>query len=145
MGLDMWIRCKTTKRNYEGATGACSGMFGCAPDDEGMIEIGYWRKAYDQQELICNTIKSYDSADDNCVNMRVTKEECESILSNAKEILATHEFNEDGEDITDDEYGGFYATWCSKQKWEDTIEYFTKALEILNEDPDAEIYYCQWY
>lgn len=29
--------------------------------------------------------------------------------------------------------------------WQDTVEAFTKAKEILENDPDAEIYYLEWY
>lgn len=140
MGLDMYLRAKTSKRNYEGATGACSGLFGIAPEDDGMIEIGYWRKAYDQQELICDTIASYDGHEDNCVNFKVERNEIEEIIKTAKQILEEAEFDEDGSDPN-----STWNTWCSEDKWKDTIEFFTEALKILDEDPDAEIYYCQWY
>lgn len=29
--------------------------------------------------------------------------------------------------------------------WQDTVEAFTKAKQILENDPDAEIYYLEWY
>lgn len=141
MGLDMYLRAKTTKRNYEGSTGCCSGMINVAPDDDGMVEIGYWRKAYDQRDLFRDIISSYDLSDDNCVDFKVMPNEIEEILSVAKHVLETHKFNEDGDDLDAD---NCYTFFC-KQKWEDTIKFFTEAKKILEEDPDAEIYYCQWY
>ena len=142
MGLDMYLRAKTTKRDYQGATGACSGLFSLAPKDSGMVEIGYWRKAYDQNELIMQNISAgHDYG--NCENSLLKKEEVEKILKEAKNILATHKFDEeDGTDISDG-YDGIY-TWLSRKKWEDTIEFFTEAKKILEEDPEAEIYYCTW-
>jgi len=145
MGLDQYLRAKTTKREYQGATGACSGLFGLAPDDEGMVEIGYWRKAYDQDNLISR----YAEADNGCNNRLIKKEDIDSIIKEAKHILKTHKFDkEDGFDITEStEIEDFisYSTWQSKRKWKDTIRFFTDAKTILKEDPEAEIYYCTWY
>ena len=139
MGLDMYLRAKTTKRDYTGATGACGGLFTMAPEDNGMVEIGYWRKAYDQQALFTEVISSFDSGHDNCVHFKVEKNEIEEIIETAKAILAEVEFDEDGSDPTSEYYTAF-----SQDKWIDTVEYFTEALKILEEDPEAEIYYCQW-
>jgi len=140
MGLDMYLRAKTTKRPYGGATGACGGLFNLAPEDDGMTEIGYWRKAYDQQALICDTIKSYTPADDNCVDFIITPKEIDVILTKANKALKSIEFDEEGGKADSDSY-----TWNSKNKWEDTIKFFEEAKKILEEDPEAEIYYCQWY
>lgn len=142
MGMDLYLRAKTKAREYKGATGFCSGLFGIAPEDNGMVEIGYWRKPYDQYELIANVASS---PADKSGHVRITKEEVDEILEKATEILNTHKFDEeDGYDITDsEELEGlvFFSTFDSKQKWEDTIEFFTEAKKILEEDPDAEIYY----
>lgn len=149
MGLDMWLRAKS-KTNVEGTeqTGVCSGIFGMVPvsDKSHNIELGYWRKAHDQLEVILDNLESYihrNNDDGCCEDYLVTKEEVEDILTKAKDILATHSFDEDGYDITED-YDGF-GTWCSKSKWEDTIDFFTKAKELYETDPDAEVYFCMWF
>ena len=141
MGLDQYLRAKTTKREYKGATGACTGMFPIAPADNGMVEIGYWRKAYDQDDLIASIMTSpYEE----CGNRLITKEECQEILDEAKRILETHQFDPEDENDISEDYDGTY-TWMSKTKWENTVKFFTEALKILEEDPDAEIYYCTWF
>lgn len=149
MGLDMWLRAKS-KTNAEGTeqTGVCSGIFGMVPasDESHNIELGYWRKAEDQLEVILDNLESYrhrNNDDGCCEDYLVTKEEVEDILAEAKNILATHSFDEDGYDISED-YDGF-GTWNSEVKWEDTIEFFTKAKELYETDPEAEVYFCMWY
>ncbi len=149
MGLDMWLRAKS-KTNTEGTehTGVCSGIFGMVPvsDESHNIELGYWRKANDQLEVILDNLKSYrhrNNDDGCCEDYLVTKEEVEDILAEAKNILATHSFDEEGYDISED-YDGF-GTWNSEAKWEDTIDFFTKAKELYETDPDAEVYFCMWY
>ena len=52
-----------------------------------------------------------------------------SILDNAEDYLESKAY--------EDEY--------DKEDWEDVIKYFTKAKEILENDPDAEIFYMEWY
>lgn len=138
MGLDQYLRAKTTKREYKGPTGACSGIFPIAPEDHGMVEIGYWRKAYDQDILISMTASGhYDDNDD----LRILPEEVDAIIDKVTNILATHRFDEDGYDLDNDDN----PTWQSKRKWEDTLEFFKEAKKILEEDSEAEIYYHIWY
>lgn len=134
MGLDMYLRAKTNMREYKGSTGACSGLFPIAPDDYGMVEIGYWRKAYDQQELIKEVISHTIISD----HYLITKEEVDTIIERATEIINTHKFDEDGYDLD----GG--DTFNSKSKWEDTIAFFKEAKKIYEEDPNSEIYYLEW-
>lgn len=141
MGLDQYLRAKTTSRKYKGATGACNGIFGVAPDDEGMVEIGYWRKAYDQHELIVSNIEAAHHTEP-CENIPITREEVLDILEQSEKILKTHKFNKDGDDITKN--CELFGTYMCKQKWEDTVEFFTEAKNILEEDSEAEIYYCSW-
>ena len=149
MGLDMWLRAKSNKREATEQTGVCSGIFGIVPteDDSHNIELGYWRKANDQLSLILDNLSSYcmsNNEDVCCRDFPVTKEEIETILEEAKEILATHSFDpEEGYDISED-YDGF-DTWQSESKWQDTVEFFTAAKELLEEDPDAEVYFCFWF
>lgn len=140
MGLDQWLYAKTTKRELNDYTGICNGLFGMIPAaSTGMVEIGYWRKAYDQDFVICKNTKLLE---DEQGRILITREEVDKILSSAKLILNTHEFEEEsGEDLTSSPR----STWQSKRKWEDTIKFFTEAKQILKDDPDAEIYYYTWY
>lgn len=141
MGLDMYLRARTNKREYKGPTGACSGMFPMAPEDNGMVEIGYWRKAYDQEQVI---YEYTSGVFDETGHMQITKEEVDDIIAAANEILKTHKFDEkEGYDITEDS-DFYYDTFNSDGKWRDTIIFFTEAKKILEEDPDAKIYYCHW-
>ena len=136
MGLDMYLRAKTNKREYKGSTGACSGLFPIAPDDNGMVEIGYWRKAYEQQSLIYEHMET-ENIDGHHL---ITKENVDNILNEAKEILKTHKFDKDGYDLTEE----YADTFNSKNKWKDTIKFFEEAQKIYKEDPSAEIYYLEW-
>lgn len=148
MGLDQWLIAKTTKRENkeENHTSVCGGLFGIIPTTVvDKVEIGYWRKAYDQQQLIYN-IASKPENDEG--NMLITREEVDQILAEAKRILETHKFDEeDGNDLTDDDpaFSSEEYTWLSKRKWEDTVKFFTEAKKIYEEDPDAEIFYHIWY
>jgi hypothetical protein len=145
MGLDQWLYAKTSKRELNNHTGVCSGLFGMVPAaSDGMVEIGYWRKAYDQEDLIYQVVKGKFNDQG---NLFITKEEVDKILELAIHILTTHRFNpEDGDDMTrgDPVFGSDSYTWQSKRKWADTIRFFTEAKQILEEDPEAEIYYHRW-
>lgn len=148
MGLDQWLYAKTTKRELNDHTGVCSGLFNMVPTaGDGMVQIGYWRKAYDQNYFINSVVKApLDEAE----NLHISKDEVETILKGAKYILKNHVFDkESGEDITESNADSFFIsesyTYQSKRKWKETIEFFTEAKKILEEDPDAEIYYHIWY
>lgn len=142
MGLDMWLVAKKCDIKGNKKTGVCNGFFGIIPAtvNEG-AELGYWRKAWDQREVILANTSSGTQEDG---NIRILPAEVDAILAQAKEILKTHTFDEDGFDITED-YDGTMSTWCSKSKWEDTVEFFEKAKKVLEEYPEAEIYYHEWY
>ena len=141
MGLDMWLTAKTKKRENNEHTGVCSGLFNIIPksvDDK--VQIGYWRKAYDQQDLI---LRIQTSGENEEGEIRILPDEIDKIIEESTKILNTHVFDEeDGYDITGD-YDGYYSTFYSKQKWKDTIEFFKEAKKILEEDPEAEIYYAE--
>lgn len=170
MGLDMYLKVKyppkpqneleaineEVNKTTTRLTGACGGLFGVAPADNGCEEIGYWRKAYDQRRLIEETIASYEGAEeDNCVDFLITREEVDTILEAAKaevkEIEDAYrdyrqEFPDEKCDI--DDYGDNSSTgntWGNYGKWKDTVEFFTKAKDIYARFPDAKIYYEQWY
>lgn len=148
MGLDQWLIAKTTKRENkeENHTGVCGGLFGMIPTAvANNVEIGYWRKAYDQGQLI--EFLSSNHFDDD-YNMLLTKEDVSDILEEAKRILKEHTFDkEDGNDTTRDDpkFDSEEYTWESKRKWEDTIKFFEEAKKIYEEDPEAQIIYHIWF
>lgn len=144
MGLDQWLYAKTTKRELNNHTGVCSGLFNMIPAaSNGMIEIGYWRKAYDQEDVI---YKLTHGREDSQGNLPITLNEVIDILETAEYILNNHNFDEDsGEDLTHyDVWSSSRATWQSMRKWSDTVKFFTEAKQILKEDPEAKIYYHRW-
>lgn len=161
MGLDMYLKVKyppkpqneleaineEVNKTTTRLTGACGGLFGVAPADNGCEEIGYWRKAYNVCDLIMGTIASARGAEeDNCVDFLITEEEVDIILKAAEKTVEAiktyykknHKTNEDG---AYDEYEDSYELG----KWEDTVDFFTRAKDIYEEHPDAKIYYEQWY
>ena len=142
MGLDMWLIAKKCDIKNDKKTGVCGGLFDIIPTtvNEG-AELGYWRKAWDQREVILANTSSGEQEDG---GIRIFPAEVDAILAQAKEILETHTFDEDGFDISEDYYGTM-TTWCSKSKWEDTVKFFEKAKKVLEEYPEAEIYYHEWY
>lgn len=143
MGLDQWLIAKTKKRENkkEDHTGVCSGLFGIIPTTvANNIEIGYWRKGYAQRNLILEYAKP-DLEDDEG-NYLITLDGVKAILAEAQEILDTHTFSDDEEEFDlDDDEGTYYC----KTKWENTVTFFKEALKILEEDPEAKIYYHEWY
>lgn len=148
MGLDQWLMAKT-KANVEKkpATGACSGLFGCVPtivaED---IELCYIRKGYDQAQLL--NIYGKRSKDPEDYTWHYSKEDIKDMLKEARRILKTHKFHrEDGNDETYDDhlFSSDTYTWLSKTKWKDLIKGLKQALDILKVDPDADIYYHEWF
>jgi hypothetical protein len=80
--------------------------------------------------------------------VHLTKEDVDKLLEEAQRILSTHTFDEEDEnDITEDDDGfsSEYYTWMSKSKWEDLIKGLEEAKSILEEDPEADIYYHEWF
>lgn len=165
MGLDMYLKVKyppkpqneleaineDVNKDTTRLTGACGGLFGVAPADNGCEEIGYWRKAYSVRDLIMGTIASCCGAkEDNCVDFLITKEEVNTILAAAEEEVEkiksyykNHKLDEDEDDV----YDRYFIEEDPDEldKWESTVDFFTKAKDIYNEYPDAKIYYEQWY
>ena len=145
MGLDQWLIAKTKLEISNDHTGVCSGLFGMVPTTVAeKQEIGYWRKGYDQDQLIYSIVAAHQDEEG---NVPITAEEVDDILEEARRILKEHKFDEDGYDETDDDprFESETATWLSKDKWENTVKFFEKAKEILQQDPEAKIYYHIWY
>lgn len=163
MGLDMYLKAKRKSQNKIAAaanagtklTGVCNGLFPIAPADNGCDEIGYWRKAYDQRELI------FDIVDDgyadfrkyiNCLDMLITKDEIDMIIEGAKiEVADIEEAYKDwGKSVCPDferfaDWRSVSFTSHNYRKWKDTIRFFTKAKKFYAKYPDAEVYYEEWY
>ena len=90
MGLDQWLYARTTKRELNDHTGVCSGLFGMVPAaSDGMVEIGYWRKAYDQEDVIYSIVNGKHNEEG---NLPITKEEINLILAEAKISLKLFSF-----------------------------------------------------
>ena len=151
MGLDAWLMAKTKARqntDENSATGACSGLFGIIPTAVAdAVELCYLRKGYDQSQLLCECGTCSSDGSDDGFTWHFTKSDIEWLLEEARHILATHRFNADGEDLTDDDprFTSDNYTWMSKSKWEDLIKGLEEAKSILEEDPEADIYYHEWF
>lgn len=150
MGLDQWLTAKTNKKITEenNHTGVCSGLFGIVPKAVAdNFEIGYWRKAYDQGQLIEDLCNGDHLPGEN-YNMIISKDDVDNILKEARRILNEHSFDpEDGNDLTEDDpkFQSEEYTWKSKDKWKDTITFFERAKAIYEEDPEAQIIYHFWF
>lgn len=153
MGLDQWLYVKTKlKVEDKGNTGVCSSLFPLVPSEANdKIEIGYWRKAYDQDQLInqlASSVYPKDEKGETIYSLNLTKEDVENILQESKRILKEHSFDPDDEDdltCDDPKFDSETYTWMSKTKWENTIKFFEEAKRILEEDPEAEIIYHIWF
>ena len=150
MGLDAWLMAKTKTEestDENSATGACSGLFGIIPTAVAdAVELCYLRKGYDQQQLLHEYGNPSD--DDEDFTWHYNKSDLEMMLEEATRILTTHKFDEeDGYDLTEDDpkFTSDFGTFISKTKWEKLIAGLKKALEIINKDPDADIYYHEWF
>ena len=127
MGLDQYLRAKTITLASKQSRGACDGLFPLAPKDNGTTEIGYWRKAYTVSDCIRETL-GIDGAF-NLEDKEVGYEQVLSVLSYAEDVLESKSY--------EDEY--------EQYDWETTVKAFRKAKKILDSDPDAQIFYMEWY
>ena len=127
MGLDQYLRARTNTIEQKSSRGACGGLFPLAPKDNGKTEIGYWRKAYDVSDYLRQVLEIYD--DFNLKDKEIPYNKVNEIIGYANEQLERNKF-ENGYERAD---------------WQDVVTAFTKAKEILENDPNAEIYYMEWY
>ena len=107
--------------------------------------MGYLRKGYDQQQIIWDTASGERDED---YMVHLTKEDVDRLLEKARRILETHDFDEeDGNDTTEDdgEFSSEYYTWMSESKWRDLIKGLEEAKSVLEEDPEADIDYHEWF
>ena len=127
MGLDQYLRAKTNSIQHKSSRGACNGLFSIAPSDNGTTEIGYWRKAYAVSDYLRQVLEIDN--DFNLEDKAISYDKVLEILDYANEILEQKSFKDEYEMLD----------------WQDTVKAFTKAKQILETDPDAEIYYMEWY
>lgn len=127
MGLDQYLRARTNTIEQKSSRGACGGLFPIAPADKGTTEIGYWRKAYDVSDYLRQVLEIYD--DFNLEDKEISYNKVVEIIDYANEKLERDKF--------DSEY--------EKADWQNVVSAFTKAKRILENDPDAQIYYMEWY
>jgi len=127
MGLDQYLRAKTNSIQHKSSRGACNGLFFIAPADNGTTEIGYWRKAYAVSDYLRQVLEIDN--DFNLEDKEISYDKVLEILDYANETLEQKSFKDEYEMLD----------------WQDTVKAFTKAKQILETDPDAEIYYMEWY
>ena len=127
MGLDQYLKARTKTVEHKSCRGACGGLFPLAPADNGTTEIGYWRKAYDVSDYLRQVLEIYD--DFNLEDKEISYNKVVEIIDYANEQLERNKFESEYE----------------RTDWRDVVTAFTKAKEILENDPDAEIYYMEWY
>lgn len=127
MGLDQYLRAKTNTVEQKSSRGACGGLFPIAPKDNGTTEIGYWRKAYAVSDYLRDLL--YINGEFNLEDEPIDYYEVLEVIDHATALLQEDEFDNPYE----------------KADWEDVKTAFTKAKEILENDPDAEIFYMEWY
>ena len=127
MGLDQYLRAKTNSIQHKSSRGACNGLFFIAPADNGTTEIGYWRKAYAVSDYLRQVLEIDN--DFNLEDKKISYDKVLEILDYANETLEQKSFKDEYEMLD----------------WQDTVKAFTKAKQILETDPDAEIYYMEWY
>ena len=127
MGLDQYLKAKTNNIPHKAPRGACDDLFPYAPKDNGTTEIGYWRKAYSVSTYLRETLDINDYF--NLEDKEIDYDKVLSVLDYADYYLENKAY--------EDEY--------DKENWQDVVKYFTKAKEILENDPDAHIYYMEWF
>ena len=85
------------------------------------------RKAYAVSDYLRQVLEIYD--DFNLEDKEISYNKVLEIIDYANEMIERKLFENEYE-IRD---------------WQDTVAAFTKAKQILENDPDAEIYYLEWY
>ncbi len=127
MGLDQYLRARTKTVEQKSATGACGGLFPIAPSDNETTEIGYWRKAYTVSKYLRNVLDV--AGDFNLEDKEITYEQVIDILTYAQNVVSEKDFSDAYEE----------------SDWLDTVDFFTTAKDILENDPDAQISYMEWF
>lgn len=127
MGLDQYLRARTKLVEQKPSRGACDGVFPIGPANKSTTEIGYWRKAYDVSDYLRQVLEIYD--DFNLEDKEISYNKVVEIIDYANEKLERDKFESEYE----------------RADWQDVLTAFTMAKWILDNDPDARIYYMEWY
>ena len=127
MGLDQYLRARTKTVAQKPSRGAFDGLFPIAPASKDTTEIGYWRKAYDVSDYLRNVLEVDDEF--NLEDKEISYDKVLEILDYANDKIDSNDFEYEYE----------------LRDWQKVVTAFTKAKEILENDPDAEIYYLEWY
>lgn len=135
MGLDMYLTVQRKKglTKEPGVRGACGGLFGIAPKTEGdHEEVGYWRKAYELDDIISRVQGRTD--DDNAVELPLSVAQVEAII---KEI--EWNISEVEEDTSD-----YCSSGWDLEDMRHSLAVFTQALSDATINGD-EFFYMNWY
>ena len=85
MGLDQYLRAKTSSIEQKSSRGACGGLFPIAPANKGTTEIGYWRKAYAVSDYLRQVLEIYD--DFNLEDKEISYNKVLEIIDYANEMI----------------------------------------------------------
>ena len=100
-------------------------------------DLGYWRKHADLNEFMTQLYYDRGGQEEfNCVELILSKEDCEMIRDKAQAIIDGKETVTKGE--------GFFWGETLEGDWEDTVEIFQKALDTVDFDDEEVVYHC-WY
>lgn len=169
MGMDQWIFVKTTSAvGMTPTTGAACGLLPVTPNIDGYRQLGYLRKAYEQDSCILIisdipvqliNVKTGEVSPflGPMAPLRIDKRRWPELADYAAHVLATHTFDEEGYDTTDIESdpdsdwalinSQWYTngtTYQTAEQWKLVQEICEKAQRILQDDPDAEFCYFVW-
>ena len=126
MGLDQYLLLKEPNKTYKSSLGIMNGYFPLALKSD-KKQIGYWRKAYSVSDFILDLIGIEE--DHNCVDLPITKDQVKKIIKYAEWVLNTEYAQDDYEE----------------RDWQMTLEIFNEALAILEKNPEAELFYKEWF
>lgn len=103
-------------------------------------EIGYWRKHADLQGYMENIYRqSGGKKVFNCIDLILSKTDCENIINYARDNLKKISKDEEVEHTT-----GFFFGSTYDEDWVETINVFSKVLEKTDWDKET-IYYSSWW
>ena len=109
-------------------------------EDYKPIEIGYWRKHSDLQGYMENLYKNRGGEKEfNCVDLILSKEDCEDIIEYSRERL-----KRSSQGIEDEHTTGFFFGETQDSDWADTIDIFNKAL-VETDWENETVYYSSWW
>ena len=104
------------------------------------IEIGYWRKHSDLQGYMEDLyINKGGTEEFNCVDLILSKEDCEDIIEYSRQRL-----QRSSQGIEDEHTTGFFFGETQDSDWTDTIDIFNKVLAETDWENET-VYYSSWW